>query len=391
MKILFITPFLPINNGSGGAIRSYQLYEELRLFAQVDVLIANGAGISFPLLKEFKISHNYVGHIEIYWDQPFLEVRKSLHPALKDLLRRGKYDYVFIRYYNTAYWLGALALESLILDCDDCKLELLGQQKKIKAKNILERYSASFIKYVRRINYIRNISSANKVIFSKKSYEIEWRDNFYVVPNKISPIKIFDLGCRDSLSTKILFIGVLNYAPNIEGLDHFIEKIWPLVLEKKKNITLKIAGNFLPNFYKLKWQSCEGVEYVGFVENIEDAYGDVDFSIAPVYQGSGTHIKIMESLMRARPMVISKLAHRGYEDTLLDGDSLFVAQNDIDFAKKIILLAEDKKIRDRMGLTGYEKVLYHHSINRDSVYLRPILIESERQNSIQMEAANFNL
>ena len=80
MKILFITPFLPVNNGSGGAIRSFQLYEDLRSFSDVDVLIANGCGISFPVLKKFKQDHSYVGHAEIYWDQSFLECRRSLNP-----------------------------------------------------------------------------------------------------------------------------------------------------------------------------------------------------------------------------------------------------------------------------------------------------------------------
>src|SRR5690606_26660298 len=153
MKILFIAPSLPVNNSSGGSIRSYQLYQELKSFAKVDVVTANSVGVSFPLLRAFKEENNHVGHVIISWQDYFFGIQNRLVGELNDILSQGNYDYVFIRYYNTAYRLGALKLKNLILDCDDCYLELLNQNSPLEGLGYFDRLSCSISKHFRKINY----------------------------------------------------------------------------------------------------------------------------------------------------------------------------------------------------------------------------------------------
>lgn len=373
MKILFIAPSLPLNNGSGGSIRSFQLYQEIKSFACTDVLTANSSGISFPLLREFRKTNRHVGHMQIPWKQGFFELRRRLQKEIKAILIENKYDYIFVRYYNTAYWLGLIGIDNLIIDCDDCNLELQ-EQEQFNNKNLFEK----FLNKISRFNYIRNLSFATFVLFSKKSEKTEWKDNFYIAPNKFGYIHIDEkILSAGSSPINILFIGVLNYAPNFEGLDFFITNVWPDVIDNQPDAHLKIVGTGLSAHYRRKWSEFKNITICGFVENIDTAYEDIDFSIAPVYKGSGTHIKVMESLMRSKPMVISRLAHRGYENTIKDGSGLFVVNSVNDFSAKVILLIRDGKLRRDMGIAGRNLVLEHHTFGRGPSLIKGLLLQSE--------------
>lgn len=373
MKILFVSFILPTNSGSGAAIRSYQLYQELRSFADVDVLLANDCGVSLPVLEKFKTTNTYIGHIEItYWKSPTFGISNPLNKNLSKILNERHYDYVFIRYHYLAYWLGAFKLKNLILDCDDCFIELL--QQRVATYTKLEKLLTSFENYCRCQNYIKDIAKVPLVIFSKPSSAIDWQDNFLIIPNKIEPTKNNFPTREDNNFIHILFIGVLNYAPNFQSLDDFIENVWPLVISKRTNITLKIVGRDLFPHYQEKWLSFKGIEYLGFVEDIEEVYEDIDFSIVPIYYGSGTHIKIMESLIRAKTLVITKLAHRGYENTLLDNESLLIANNNEEFAENIIRLVDNSELRKKLALHGQSQVEKYHTIKKDSLQLKEILL-----------------
>ncbi|WP_075187336.1 glycosyltransferase family 4 protein [Teredinibacter haidensis] len=387
MKILFIAPSLPINNGAGHAIRSYHVYTELCGFADVDVLSSNPNGVSYPLAKEFRENHSYMGHIDIGWKEYFFGFKKRLHRKLKKILNEGCYDYVFIRYYNTALRLGALKLKNLILDCDDCYMELLVQQNsELELKKIAKLKKNLSFKF-RCYNYQRNLKKVRKVIFSKQSSQISWRSNFTLVPNKIAyrpfsiPASINKKAIKENV--KILFIGVLNYAPNYEGLYHFVTNIWPRVFDECPQAKLKIVGSGLPEEYFLKWKNDCSIELCGYVHDIENVYKDIDIAIAPVYKGSGTHIKVMESLLRGKTMVISPLAHRGFEDSLLDSEALFVAPSVESYAKCLINLIKDKEMRITMGNIGRKAVIANHTLGECSLKFKEIiynlsLIEGKR-------------
>jgi glycosyltransferase involved in cell wall biosynthesis len=391
MKILFIAPTLPINNSSGGSIRSFQFYEEFKTYADIDVLSANGAGISFPVLQEFKKKNNYVGHICIQWRQHPLEIARSLNKDLNKLIHKNGYDYIFIRYYNTAFWLGAIGLKNLILDCDDCNLELESQNPPA--------FDGDSINWISRIkknwrlkNYKKNLRSIKKVIFAKRSSELNIDENHYIFPNKISYIP--DEQCIAPILkdyATILFVGVLNYAPNFEGLDYFIDMVWHKIIALRPDSKLKIVGGGLPPQFKEKWTAICGIEVMGYVKSIEEVYKDVDFSIAPVYKGSGTHIKIIESLIRKRPIVISQLAHRGYEETLSDGDSIFLAKDTNDFYEKILHLIDNKDLRRKMGERGRVQVLSHHTINYNTNLLKNLLNDSTQDHEHNTDLVEYSL
>jgi glycosyltransferase involved in cell wall biosynthesis len=384
MKILFIATSLPADTGSGGAMRSHQFLRELKKFAEVDVLVATNLGVDARAAQAFSLGgNNYLGEVYTPISQRMYKLNMRLNEQVAAILAGTKYDYIVTRYYNTAYWLGLFGQKNLLLDCDDCSLEIVHQHiydEVYSSRNIFWKLGAGIYFQVYRLLYERNLARTRRVIFSRKSSHIKWRSHYSIIRNKITlPDELRVTPPADDDRVRILFIGTLGYHANIHGLQHFITRIWPGIIASCENVDLKIVGGELREQYWRAWCRVPRVKLHGFVEDIDRAYGDTHFSIVPIYQGSGTHIKILESLVRGRTLVISRQAHRGYEQTLLDGESLFVADSDMEFASRVIQLAGNPQLRAAMAGRGRSKVIDHHTCSAKDLSLQEILPPVEKR------------
>jgi glycosyltransferase involved in cell wall biosynthesis len=120
-------------------------------------------------------------------------------------------------------------------------------------------------------------------------------------------------------------VAALNYRPNYGGIDWFVRRVWPEVRKRQPTASYHIVGRGLPKPLADKWSAVPGVMLRGFVDNLEDEYAACDFAIAPVFEGAGTKIKVLESLAHGRTCVMTTHAWRGYEQSLHNGDEVFVA------------------------------------------------------------------
>lgn len=367
MNILFISQDVPINTFSGGAIRSHFMFRELCMMGNVSVVTANDFGVDHDCAEDFSKSNCYLGHIELYCDPGENARSQELsHGNLSALADLPSYDMIVVRYYWLVTALRLVGQNNLVLDCDDCMLELVRSD------------GAGSAAQAKKRQYIKDLSMIPLVLFARKSTKMAWQAHFRIYGNCVS--KSQSVGRRESVSayrhkSTVLFVGNLSYAPNYEGLDRFISKVWRYVEKGRDDIELKVVGWGLPPQYKRKWESVSSVRCCGYVEDINDVYSDVDLAISPIWIGSGTHIKIMESLMHRTTMIITKWSHRGYEDTLLDGESLLVANNDSDFRDKLIYLIDNKDVCRQLANQGYNQVAAYHSYERTSGDLAKMLFE----------------
>lgn len=352
-KILFISPTIPEASDSGGAHRSHYLFTELRQIAEVHVCTCSPTGIPHDKAKKFAEHNIYLGNIPIPRRFSFSLERHRLAFPLMEALKKRDYDYIFVRYLHSAYWLNLLQHESLILDCDDCQLELLQQMRehcsgmtKLLAWYYLKKFASKYQECISRIPL---------VIYARHSPLARSAPNAVVIPNKVLRSAASDRAIEQrprQRHTTVLFVGLLSYPPNHFGLDQFIKHSWPNVLEEVPDVRLKVVGAKLPKRFARKWSRVANVDVCGYVPSLDDVYADVDFCISPVSVGSGTHIKVLESLSRGKTMVVSTRSHRGFEETLKDGESLLVARDFKDFARKVCDLVKDVPLRERLSQMG---------------------------------------
>jgi glycosyltransferase involved in cell wall biosynthesis len=122
---------------------------------------------------------------------------------------------------------------------------------------------------------------------------------------------------------KVLFLGRLDWRPNKQGLIWFLENVWPGIVRKRSNAILAIAGVGDARWLS-RYHSLPGVRILGKVDQVEPLYRSCALCVAPIFQGSGTRVKILEAARFARPVLSTALGAEGAG--LTPGYSYFQAE-----------------------------------------------------------------
>jgi succinoglycan biosynthesis protein ExoO len=103
-----------------------------------------------------------------------------------------------------------------------------------------------------------------------------------------------------------LFVGSEN-GPNRDGLDWLLSTVWPLVHARRPDARLRVVGAI--GVAERAWP--EGVEGVGFVDDLGVEYAQAAVALTPLRYGSGVKIKLVEALAHATPSVSTSVGAEG--------------------------------------------------------------------------------
>lgn len=168
------------------------------------------------------------------------------------------------------------------------------------------------------------------------------------------PVGIKKKEYKENISNSIYHIGAMDWQPNVEGLNWFLENVWPLVLNKKPFAELHLAGRNMP---KEKYSNYKNVITYGEVENSEEFAADKGIMIIPVHQASGIRIKLAEAMMMGKAIVSTSIGASGIEN--LSNNEILIADNAFDFAEKILLILEDENLKKEISKNAHLFALQH--------------------------------
>ena len=126
----------------------------------------------------------------------------------------------------------------------------------------------------------------------------EEKDYFHILSPKSRVYNIYTPYSYKStpyVGNKTLLFLSGNNGFNQNGLQWFIEIVFPLIREKFSDAQLLIAGGIC-NVIKGKYDHISGIRLMGYVKDPMDLYELGDVAINPVYQGTGLKIKTFESI-----------------------------------------------------------------------------------------------
>lgn len=155
------------------------------------------------------------------------------------------------------------------------------------------------------------------------------------------------------------FIGSLDWRPNQEGLDYFLQKIWPKVLDLDEEIILMIAGKNPKNIDKYK--RIEGVAFLGEIEESAKFISQLDVMVIPLWSGSGTRVKLLQSLSVGTPVISTAIGAEGL--TIRDRDEFLLANSIKDWIDTLKLVMQSEDLRLKLETNGKKYLREHHDIN----------------------------
>lgn len=149
---------------------------------------------------------------------------------------------------------------------------------------------------------------------------------------------------------RVLFVGNLSFAPNVTGLGRFLEHAWPSLLQAIPGAVLSVVG-FSPSPEVHALARRFGFALHADAPRLGPHYRDCDVTIAPILFGSGTRIKILESMAFGRPVVSTPMGAEGLG--LEHGRHLLLAETIPAFAEALTRLARDPALRSAIAAEAH--------------------------------------
>lgn len=131
---------------------------------------------------------------------------------------------------------------------------------------------------------------------------------------------------------KIFHLGAMNWYPNKEGVEWFIEKVFPRVKAEVPGIKLHLAGHGMPaGIVPAEHQEAIQLDSAPDAATYMLSHG---IMIVPLLSGSGIRVKIIEGLRLGKVILTTKIGAEGLG--VVDGRELLIASDEVEFAEKLI-------------------------------------------------------
>lgn len=157
----------------------------------------------------------------------------------------------------------------------------------------------------------------------------------------------------------MLFLGSLEWRPNLDGAVQFIERVLPVVRREEPEARLLLVGRNPPDWLKRLAAATPNVELHGDVPDVRPYLARAGMLVVPLRIGGGSRLKILEALASGTPVVSTRVGAEGLE---LTPGRHFTQTDDVDdLAEGALSLIRDPHLAKQQADEGRAVVLrrYH--------------------------------
>jgi polysaccharide biosynthesis protein PslH len=130
----------------------------------------------------------------------------------------------------------------------------------------------------------------------------------------------------------------------------FIGNVFPRLLDKYPDLELVITGDHA----RRTLPSQENVKLTGYVEDIRPYVTGSWISLAPIQQGGGTRLKIIEAMALRTPVVATPKGAEGLD--VEHGNHLLLASSPEDFSTACCQILDSPDLRENLASNAYTLV-----------------------------------
>jgi len=178
-----------------------------------------------------------------------------------------------------------------------------------------------------------------------------------VIPNGVDVSYFSPAEISISPDLSIVFIGRMDYFPNIDGVCYFAENILPLIRQKMPKVEFRIVGSN-PTRKVRELTKMPGIVVTGHVPDVRRYLHDGAIAIAPLRIARGTQNKILESMAMGIPVVATPKAAKGIQ--AVPGRDLLVAETPHVFANQVLALLHNADLRRTLSAAARKQVEKAH-------------------------------
>lgn len=173
--------------------------------------------------------------------------------------------------------------------------------------------------------------------------------NIRAIPNGVDLDYFQPPAVPQEVDGRCVFVGALDYKPNIDGAIWFCNEVWPLILERTPNATLELVGRE-PVKAVRNLAEIPGVSVAGSVPDVRPHLRDASVVVVPLQIARGVQNKVLEALAMGKALVTSKQPTIGLGTE--EGVHLVTAESPAEWADSVTRLLADAEYRSDLGLAG---------------------------------------
>jgi glycosyltransferase involved in cell wall biosynthesis len=395
MKILWINPNLLHPTTNGGRIRTLEMLRQLHLRHEIHYVAFEGPSNQEGLRR----SAEYASHVDqvkrraphryslafagqlatgLFSPLPVAIGRyrsPELQRLLERLLRQGSYDSVvcdFLAATASMPDLGRAVLlqhnvETIIWrrHAQHARNPVAGFYLRLQAERML-RYERDVCRASRRVVAVSPVDAGNMRslfgISDVPDVPTGVDMDYFAPPPQLQPV------------SDIVFLGSMDWLPNIDGVRYFCSEILPLIRRRLARCSLTIAGRMPPLEIRALAEEDPFIRVTGTVDDIRPYLWGSVVSVVPLRIGGGTRLKIYESMAAGVPVVSTSVGAEGL--VFNNGSNILIADDPGAFAEACIELLQDAPRRRALAAAARDMVASGFSWERVTDRLEQILLES---------------
>ncbi len=302
---------------------------------------------------------------------------KEFEEELISMLEENDYDIVQIESLYLAQYIDTIKAHSyalVVMRAHNVEHEIWDRvttntrslPKRLYLKYLTKKLQNAETEYLSKYDYLVAISGRDLKKFRKMGYN----NGATVAPIGVEmadyiPLKIQNL----HREIKPCFIGSLDWVPNMEGLEWFLNEIWPDIHAAHPQLKLDIAGR---NAQEKENYIRATTQFHGEVDDARTWLSNYNVMIVPLLSGSGMRAKIIEAMALGMVVITTTIGLEGIPAT--HKKEVLVADNAEEYSTMFNYLTEHPEMIEFIGRNARKFVQSTYN----STYIATQLLASYR-------------
>jgi len=181
----------------------------------------------------------------------------------------------------------------------------------------------------------------------------------------------------------LVFVGTMNWYPNIEAAEFLVAKIMPALQRVDPVFHLKIVGSSPAKSVIQIARENGNVAVTGYVDDVRPYIERAEVYVCPITDGGGTKLKLLDAFSMAKAVVCHPVAAEGID--VVPGRDVIFAENVTEFVDAIVRLSNNPNLRGRLGANAralVEKKYSYRSIGEKCSAIFEELVDTNKNNDV---------
>jgi len=161
----------------------------------------------------------------------------------------------------------------------------------------------------------------------------------------------------DLHSQRLLFVGKYQYHPNVDAVAWAQASILPQLWALNPHVRFAVCGFGVPDRWRQRWTDPR-IEWQGFVPDLRDLQRQAAVFFAPLRQGGGSKLKVLEAMAAGLPVVTTGQGSSGLK--VINGEHYLGSEHPQELAQLLNTALSDPALLQRIGEAGRAYVRAEH-------------------------------